>query len=57
VFSGTCAQCRIIFVGGEGLGVRKLLIAFFACSIYPLNSDQVRHEGGSQIPQSVLRKR
>jgi len=33
------AQCCIVFIGGEALGVRKLACAFLECSIYLLNSD------------------
>ena len=42
------ADCNV-FAGGEALGVRKLACAFFKCSIYPLNSEQMRHEGGSKL--------
>jgi prepilin-type N-terminal cleavage/methylation domain-containing protein len=56
------AQCRtgflkrsvstICLAGGEALGVRKLACAFFESSIYPLNSEQMRHKGGSKLPHS-----
>jgi len=49
------AQCRMVFAGGEALGVRKLACAFFECSICPLNSDQVKHKGGSKLPHSKAR--
>jgi hypothetical protein len=32
--------------------VRKLACAFFKCSIYPLNSCQIEHKGGSKLPHS-----
>jgi hypothetical protein len=38
-----------VFFGGEALGVRKLACAFFECSIYPHNSDQMRDKGGSKL--------
>jgi len=34
------------------LEVRKLACAFFECSLYLLNSDQMRHKGGSKLPHS-----
>jgi len=42
----------MVFVGGEALGVRKLACAFFECSIYPPNSEPMRHKGGSKLPHS-----
>jgi hypothetical protein len=30
--------------------MRKLACAFFDCSISPINSDQMRHKGGSKRP-------
>jgi hypothetical protein len=38
------------FCEGELLGVHKLAWAFFECSIYRLNSKQMRHKGGSKLP-------
>ena len=32
--------------------MRKLACAFFKCSIYPLNSYQIEHKGGSKLPHS-----
>jgi hypothetical protein len=37
------------------LDCASLLCAFFECSICPLNSDQVKHKGGSKLPHSKAR--
>jgi hypothetical protein len=50
--SGVLPYAAKGFVGGEALGGRKLAWAFFECSIYPLNSEQIRHKGGSKLPHS-----